>query len=186
MKTDCTALFLRYRDVARFLWNVVFRPDPRLREVASVLAYNDATARLFEAMILRPLGYDDRVQAWPHELGAPVNFAVTISRGADAGRETILIGKSPDEVHHIWKEMIVEFPPGSFELKFMGFFDWDVVAHREYRFLEVRIERLDQRSDVVGRHALIEVDRCCIWLAEAESQDEPARIDSVAEESPPA
>ena len=179
MRTDCTPLFLRYRDVVRFLWNVVFRSDPKLREVASLLAFNDATARLFEAMILRPLGYDDRVKAWPHELGAPVNFAVTLTRGADAGREVTLIGESPDDVPHTWTEMSVDFVPGAFQLRFMGFFDWDVFAQREYRFLDVSIERLDQRVDLIGRHALIEVDKCCIWLAEEDNQDEPEPISSV-------
>jgi hypothetical protein len=177
MKEDCTPLFLRYRDVARFLWNAVFAPDPKLTETASILAFNDATARLFEAMILRPLGYDDMVQAWPHGLGAPVKFEVTLPpQPADASSETILIGKSQADVHHIWTEVIVNFSPGTYQLRFMGFFDWDVAAHREYRFLRVFIERLDQRSDFMGRHALIEVNRCSIWLSE---EDEPEPVGAI-------
>jgi hypothetical protein len=83
MREDCTQLFLRYREIARLVWNLGFWPDPELRAIACGLAYEDAMARLFEGMVLLGLGYGERVQSWPQGLGEPVKFQV-IPRTAGA------------------------------------------------------------------------------------------------------
>jgi hypothetical protein len=165
---DCTPLFLRYREIARLIWNLGFWPDPELREVACVLSYENAVARLFEGMVLLRLGYDDRLTEWPHGEGKPVNFAVTIKApGAQLDVDQNLANASS----HAWEDPVLQVAPDACRLRFMGFFDWGQLAPREYRWLRVLIEQFDERPELVGHLALVEFDKCSIWLAEEASSD---------------
>ena len=74
MREDCTQLFLRYREIARLVWNLGFWPDPELRAIACGLAYEDAMARLFEGMVL--LGLPATVNGYSRgrkDLASPSN-----------------------------------------------------------------------------------------------------------------
>ena len=55
MKQECTELFLRYREIARMIWNLGFWPNAELREWDARELYLEAMARLFEGMILLSL-----------------------------------------------------------------------------------------------------------------------------------
>jgi hypothetical protein len=169
MREDCTQLFLRYREVARLVWNLGFWPDPELREVACVFAYEEAMARLYEGMVLVRLGYGGRVLAWPHGLGAPVKLSVTIN---NADTELHVDRYPADGGIHEWGSPVLRLGLGSGDFRFMSFFDWNQLASRDFRWLTVLIERLDERPDLVGQLALIEFDKCSIWLAEEDQQDE--------------
>jgi hypothetical protein len=159
---ECTQLFLRYREVARLVWNLGFWPDPELREVACLLSYQDATARLFEGMVLLPLGYGDRVPDWPGGLGKPVRFTVNLK-----GRAQLEVDRSlPKDSPHFWGDPVVQVEPDACQLRFLSFFDWGQLAPRDYRWMQVLIERLDERPDLVGHLALVEFDKCLVWLAE--------------------
>jgi hypothetical protein len=168
MREDCTQLFLRYREAARLVWNLGFWPDPELREVGCVLAFEDAMARLFEGMILLRIGCADRVRRWPGGLGEIVDFRVAVSApGAKLRVDRYL----PNDGTHEWGSPNVKVRSESCELRFMAFMDWDQLAPRDYRLLEVLIERLDERPDLVGHLALIEIDKCSIWLAKEDLRD---------------
>jgi hypothetical protein len=164
---ECTQLFLQYREVARLVWNLGFWPDPELRAGACVLSYEDAMARLFEGMVLLRLGYGERVPAWPHGLGQPIKFAVTIKSPAQLD----VNGNLPDAGYSMFGDPVVQVDPGQCELRFMSFFDWSQLAPRDYRWLRVLIERFDDRPETVGHEALIEFDKCSIWLAEEACND---------------
>jgi len=68
MRVDCTKLLLKYRDIARMIWNAAFWPNSDLEEGDCfrigdyTAAFDEAVARIYEAMVLLPLGYDTRVQ----------------------------------------------------------------------------------------------------------------------------
>lgn len=161
---DCTQLFIQYREVARLVWNLGFWPDPELRTVVCLLAYQDAMARLFEGMILLRLGYGETVPDWPGGEGKPIKFGVTLKARAQLDVDEHL----PDASSHIWGTPVVQVDPAACQLRFMSFFDWDRLAPRDYRWLQVLIERFDERPELEGRLALVEFDKCAIWLAEAD------------------
>lgn len=166
LAVDCTQLFLQYREVARIVWNLGFWPDSQLREVACLLAYEDAMARLFEGMVLLRVGYDAKVPDWPRGLGKPIRFAAKLkSPGAQLNVDRSL----PDAASHFWGDPVVQVESDACLLRFMSFFDWDQLAPRDYRWLQVLIERFDQRPELVGHLALVEFDKCSIWLAEEDS-----------------
>lgn len=64
MKHECTELFLKYRDMARMIWNIGFWPNGDLRGGNCfvlgdyVSAFDEAMARLYEGMVLLGRGKD--------------------------------------------------------------------------------------------------------------------------------
>ena len=62
MKQECTDLFFRYREIARLIWNLGFWPNSELRDWDSVEIYREATARLFEGLVLLALDRKERVK----------------------------------------------------------------------------------------------------------------------------
>jgi len=168
MKEDCTELFLRYREIARLVWNLGFWPDPELRAVPCLFAYDEAMARLFEGMVLLRLGYEDRATSWPGGLGEPVKFTAT---PRTAGTELWVDPNPTVGPSHSWGDPILRLGLGSAEFRFVSLFDWDKLAPRNYRWLQVLIERLDERPEFVGHSALVEFDKCSIWFDEKDQRE---------------
>ena len=162
MKQECTELFLHYREVARLIWNFGFWSNSKLRDWDSVEIYREAMARLFEGMILFALGYKGRIEH-KDSPGEIANFHVT----AKNPEVQLWIDKNhPEKPSHLWGHPMKRLSSDSqsYQLKFVRFFDWHQIDVRDFRFLEVLIERLDDNPDLVGHHALIEMAECWILL----------------------
>jgi hypothetical protein len=163
MRLECTEIFVHYREIARLVWNLGFLPNPKLREWDCVKHYDEAMARLFEGIVLLALGYEGHVED-KNSPGEVANFQVErkhdIDLRVDANR--------PEEPGHIWGDPVVHLRSESapVRLRFVRFFDWDLLGSRDFRLLEVLIEQLDDRPELVGRHALVELHGCSVWLVE--------------------
>jgi len=161
VKQDCTPLFVRYREIARLVWNLGFWPYPELHVWACLEQYEEAMMRLFEGMILRPLGFANQILG----TGCPgnvVNFWVA-AKYPDV--ELLVDEHAPDEPGRIWGNPVVRLgSESSYKLKFVAFFDWYQLDPRDFRLLKVSIEQLDGKPELVGRHALIELAQCSVWL----------------------
>lgn len=158
---ECTELFLRYREVARLVWNLGLWPNVKLREFDSIDVYREAMARLFEAMVVLALGYQGRIEH-DDSPGEIANFRVS----ANQSNVRLQVDKNrPGDSSHVWGDPIVfiNSQPEAYQLKFLRFFDWNELGLRDFRFLEVIIQRLNDRTDLVGRQALVKVADCSIW-----------------------
>ena len=161
MNVDCTELFLRYREIARLTWNLGFWSNPKLREWDSLEPYKEATARLFEGMILLALGYQGRIK----DVGTPGEVAYFQVKAKHEVELRVDSNRSSDP-SHVWGDPIVRLTSNgnSHRLRFLRFFDWDVLGARDFRFLEVVIELLNDRPELTGRHALVELSGCSVSL----------------------
>lgn len=159
MKVECTISFAHYREVVRSLWNLGFYTKPELRNWNCERSYDEAVARLFEGMILRPLGISERVDP-TFAPGLTAYFAVETV----AGNRLLVNRNSPDEPGGIWGHPILEAGQARWRLRFMGFVDWDVLGMRDFQYIRVLVEEIEGRPDLAGRHALIESGVCSIWL----------------------
>ncbi len=160
MKRDCTQLFLHYREIVRVVWNLGFWPNPELREWDSVEVFQEAIARLFEGIILLAIGYQGRIED-KFSPGEIVNFTVI----SNVPEMKLLVDKNlPADPGHVWGVPVLHVGSKSYQLRFVRFFDWEQLAPRDFRWLEVLVERLDNRPDLVGHHALVELDHCSIWF----------------------
>lgn len=163
MRLECTELFLHYREITRLVWNLGFLPNPKLREWDSVELYREATARLFEGIVLLALGYQGRIEN-KSSPGEVAYFQVE-----PKGETELRVDRNrPDEPGHVWGDPVVRLSSGSVStrLRFVRFFDWDMLGPRDFGLLEVAIDQLTDRPELVGRHALLEFRCCSVWLVE--------------------
>lgn len=162
MRMECTNLLLQYRELVRLLWNIGFWPNPRLRAWDSVALYKEVAARLFEGMVLLALGYEGRIENADYP-GQVADFFVVAKH---AGVRLMVDKNDPAEPGHIFGVPVIRLgsDSGPYELKFLRYFDWDLLGVRDFRYWEVLIQRLNDRPDLVGRHGLVEVTECSIWL----------------------
>lgn len=156
----CTELFVHYREIARLVWNLGFCTKPDLLEWAPERAFDEAMARLFEGMILQPLGLDTRIEL----TFAPGDAAVFWVMASAIGVKLWVNKNPPGQPLQVWGDPVVSLGSDPYRLRFVAFFDWYQLAPRDFRLLEVVIEQLDGRPDLVGRHALIELRECSIWF----------------------
>ena len=112
-------------------------------------------------MILRPLGSSQDI-----DLTFCPGNATKFSVIAKYSGTRLLVDKNrPEEPGHQWGNPIIELDASVYELKFIAFFDWYQFAPRDFAMLEVLIERMDHRPELVGRHGLIEVANCALERA---------------------
>ena len=161
MRQNCTDTFLRFREIARSAWNLGIWPEPALRDFGPVMRYEEAMVRLFEAMVWN-LDTEDRV-----EPGKPVGsigcFTVEVKAG-DTAR--LMVDRSqPGQPVHVWGDPLCDVVRSSCVLRFLAFFDWYQLAPLDFRLLRVAIESMPGRPELVGREALIEFDKCEIWVS---------------------
>lgn len=163
---NCTDLFFRYREISRLVWNLGIWPNPILADWDCVELYREAMSRLFDAMILVPLGCEERVKD-KYYPGKTARFSVEIN----SQEAELQVNKNlPSEPGGIWGKPTLRAKRGEQQLRFMSFFDWEQRGPRDLQLIEVLIERFDSRPDCVGHHGLISLDRCSILLI-----DEPDR-----------
>ena len=169
MKEECTNLFSKYRDMARSVWNIGFWPNDELRATDCftvgdyVAAYDEAMARLYEGLVLFPLGHFERVRDTNYP-GRTVPIYVEVRQGDI----TCLVDSDlPGDPCHRWEPKPMQLHPGGYEFEFMAFFDWDQLGHRDFLFVEVLIREMDALPGRVGHHALLPVSECQ-WFHPAE------------------
>jgi hypothetical protein len=145
--------------VVRTVWNLGFCVKPELLQGDCALVYREVMARLFEAMVLIPLRFDGRVENFCCP-GEAERFSVV----ANSELTPLMIDRNlPGDGVHVW-ELPKPVGPQAYSLRFIAFFDWVEVEHRDLRLLKVEIERMDERPELVGRHALIEFTDCTVWV----------------------
>ena len=165
-KRDCTELFMQYREMARLIWNLAFWAKAEVRASDCfqtgdyVAAFREIAARLYEGMVLLPLGYEDRVIDIDSP-GRTVPFHIELKYG---GTKLLVARNGPTEPGRIYENHKLPLDLGSYELIFVDFFDWSQLDLRDFRFFEVLIKRLDAKPEYAGHHGLIEVTDCCVWL----------------------
>ncbi len=164
MNEDCTIAFRRYREIARATWNLAFAPDAERAVWDCAIAYREAMARLFEALVLIPLGYPVRNKL-DYSLGDAVPFAVMVE---SEHVEVMFDRNLPQEAAHSWAPPIAIGGTG-YLFRFVNFFDWDELSHRDFQYVKVLVERYDTKPDVVGHHALIEALKCRVSVKDDEA-----------------
>ena len=162
MTTDCTKLLPKYRDIVRLIWNSAFWPNSDLQDSSIftigdyTAAFNEAVARLYEGMVLLPLGNASRVR----DVNFPGKTAPFFIEVRSPGVEYLIDENLPGDPGHVWRLAGLSLDEGGYEFEFRRFFDWDQLGHRDFLYVEVLIRRMDKRPQAVGHHALIPVAEC--------------------------
>lgn len=84
MRIECTDLLLKYRDMMRMIWNSAFWTNADLHGGDCFIvgdyisAFDEAVARLYEGMVLLPLGHNCRVEDL-HYPGKAVPLSIEVT-----------------------------------------------------------------------------------------------------------
>jgi hypothetical protein len=166
MKKDCTEIFYKYRELIRLIWNLGFWSETKVRDSDLFTAaeyttlFQNAVSRLFEGIVLLPLGYNNRVVDI-NTPGTAVQFTVEVK----SVQVDYLIDRNlPNAPGHLWEVSKVPLSSGAYQFTFIEFFDWIQLGQRDFRYLKVLINHMVDRPDSVGHHALLEMSDCNIWL----------------------
>ena len=169
---DVTSRLTHHRECVRHLWNTEFTglvatsPD----EWDLCEAFDDICAALFDALVVEPLGL------------APVSRALRVLRPGSTplpwlrvvpslpAATPILINRDPTSDHGYWDHPPERVLPTDVELRFVRWFDFDVLGFRDFRYYLVRIVA-SPHPDLVGRAALIECEHTKVWLDETAFPD---------------
>lgn len=159
---DITVLMTAYRECARNLWNVYFS---RKENVGGALDdFDEIDRRLFEALVVNELDYEE-------DLGEPPR---PLLRVVPRCRTEILIEQphGPGEATP-WGERSRRFVvPDEISLEFLGYFDFEQIPIKEYRYLECKILRMSGQVAWEGRRALLVALDCLVFH---DLEDEMAR-----------
>jgi hypothetical protein len=159
MKIECTEHVLRYREVARLVWNLGIWASPPNRDYAAIDLYNEAMLRLFVAIVLVPLGYQAEFEDKNYP-GKSIELRVEIKEPP----AELFVNKNLPTGYRVWGEPTLLAESGDQQLRFMAFFDWRQLGPIDLRLIEVLIEKCDKRPEIVGHHALIELAACTMFL----------------------
>lgn len=137
----------RFRVASRELYNNFFRvPDPyRSNGWEPEERFSAIESLLFKKMVIEPA-------MLPEVEYGRVCCAISVQLRADK-HAPIMINR---EINSGYWDYPVDEVTADVGMSFMRFFDWDQLDYRSYQYVRVRIDRWPSRSEVVGKHALVE------------------------------
>lgn len=156
MTKDVTRELLRYREVARMVWNVGYYPNARLRSWYAVESYDRCMQLLFDSMILSLLADQTSTD---HSHPGDQRFPILVK--PQYPRVEIRVNQN-EEMNplKVWGRPTLLLEQDSQELRFVRFFDWDLLGVRDLALAEVEIVSIATHPDLAGRHGLIQVASC--------------------------
>lgn len=162
---DITPAVANFREAARHLWNAHYRqvlPDRDPWDLRD--SFDEVINRLFENLVLVPLGMNGPGLA-PSNAGEPVPMPGLIVRPSPQSGVPIMINRDRPRSGY-WDHPKDRIVGGEAELLLARFFDFDQLACRDFRYLEVFIASSDCEPDLVGRWALLDFEYAQVFASE--------------------
>lgn len=171
MTKDITNRFQLYRESARHLWNTYFLP--RVQEVETfdqkwdlVDQFGQTNVLLLKSLILEELDMH------ACEIDLEKDFLKYIHVVPEsAGEVPIMINRPSSDGNKYWDEPITRVKASDVSLEFIGYFDWNQVASRDFAYVRAKIKSFSKHPDLVGREALLET-RYCRMVFDDQGQSE--------------
>jgi hypothetical protein len=148
---DITELIQRHRECSRHLWNTYFWPQAQTDDDWDLRdQFEDISAQLFTSLVLWPIERESYVfnpaYLRPHR---EVPFLRVIPNGLCS----ILINREISSGY--WDYPIKTVEENDVDMRFIHYFDWWNVGHRDFEFFRVLIVSSIAHPELNGRHALV-------------------------------
>jgi hypothetical protein len=162
---DITPSVANFREAARHLWNAHYRQNLSERDPWDLRdSFDEVIIRLFASLVLEPLGINDTGLA-PSRAGEPTPVTGLIVRPSSESGVPIMINRDRPRSGY-WDHPKQCFAGGDGTLLPARFFDFDELASRDFRYLEVFIASSDRNPDIVGRWALLGFEYARIFVGQ--------------------
>lgn len=154
---DITPSIANFREAARHLWNAHYRQSLADRDPWDTRdSFDEVIGRLFDSLVLEPLGIAGTSLA-PSNAGVPKPVTGLIVRPSVESGVPIMINRDRPRSGY-WDHPKERIAADEAELLFARFFDFDQLASRDFRYLEVFIASSVREPDIVGRWALLDFE----------------------------
>ena len=148
---DITDLMQRHRECSRNIWNNYFLPQAEVEDDWDLRnRFEDINVKLFSSIVLWPLEREDRepTPAYWQPL-QPVSCIRIVPNNSCA----ILINREINSGY--WDHPIEEVTAADIDMRFIHYFDWSNIGHRDFEYLQVLIVASVAHPELNGRHALV-------------------------------
>jgi hypothetical protein len=158
---DITALLSNFRECARHTWNCHFLAlgTATFDEVDD---FRDLADKLFDVLVCRPLDIFGSGL-----LGMATAGRIRIVPNIASGCPILIRRPRPGTNNAYWDDPVNVVTPAEADLRFVGYFDFDVCGRRDLRYFEVKILRFDSHPELLGRQALVEINDAIAELVES-------------------
>jgi hypothetical protein len=150
---DLTEDLHRYRDCARFLWNVFLRPSA---DADSVEVFDSVRELLFAEIVLGKIGVAD----YRRQALQPIEFLLVKPQFDGT---SILVQRSGGGHTRYWDDPTNSVGIEEAKLAFVDFFDWDQFSYRDFKFVLVTVVDWERKPNLVGRLALLEATQVTVF-----------------------
>ena len=151
MARDITDLIQRHRECSRHLWNTYFWPQAEVEDDWDLRdQFEDVSAKLFTSIVLWPLERESHLFKPAYLIPqVPVPFIRVVPKGTCIAQ----VNREIDSGY--WDHPIKELEENDIDMRFVHYFDWWNVGHRDFEFLKVLIVSSTKHPELNGRHALV-------------------------------
>jgi len=157
---DITPILNHYREAVRHLWNTGFLLLDTEQDLWQLQEAFDAIASLlFTPMVLDCLMALDSLEG----ISQPMSRAeeadpqpLMFLRVVPTGRAPIMINRATPRSGY-WDDPVQEVFGSEVDLRFIAYFDFDLVGIRDLEYYHVRIIAFAKHPHLVGRDALLKV-----------------------------
>jgi hypothetical protein len=151
--TYATELVQRYGQALHQLWNMHFWAPEPFRDYASVRQFDRLKLPLFLSLVVDRLGSD---LEQPTQLFGNA-FRVVPPVAKPPGTLSSLLIEHPG-AKGAWKSVNGPFGPTDIKMCLLDFFDWNLLAWRDFRYYLVQIDECRAEQSLAGCRGLIEVE----------------------------
>jgi hypothetical protein len=148
---DITDLVQKHRECSRHVWNTYFWPQAEVENDWDLRdRFEDINVKLFSSLVLWPLereGQEPTPSYW-HPL-QPLRFMRVVPNNLCS----ILINREIESGY--WDHPITEVTESDIDMRFIHYFDWSPIGHRDFEYIRVLIISSARRPELNGRHALV-------------------------------
>jgi hypothetical protein len=154
---DVTELMNRYREACRLLWNGFLR-NPQANGRISLVDerycdFHRMRDVLFVALVLREIAHVET----DVQFGTVNQPVLPFLRIVATPRSAILVNREVAHSRNQYWDGAPTAVPDDIDLRFIDYFDWDVVGYRDLAYYLTRIVGCPEHPDIVGRDALLPV-----------------------------
>jgi hypothetical protein len=151
---DITELMQKHRECSRHLWNTYFWPQAETDDDWDLRdRFESIVAELFASLVLWPLEREEfKPTPANWEPLKPVEF-IRVVPIKSLLQCPILINREISSGY--WDHPVTAIDSADTDMRFIQYFDWSNLGHRDFEFIRVHIARSIAHPEIVGHNALL-------------------------------
>lgn len=159
---DVTQLFNNYRECIRNLWNIHFIQIESSNTWNLFEEYDEICSKLFGSLLLNQVGRPEYIKSSACAMMPEPLLFFRVFPSVETG-VPINISREKNSYGY-WDNPIAFIKPDEADMRFIDFFDFDLIGFRDFQFCRVKIIDSKAYPDLKGYDALLECNHIKIFF----------------------